>query len=74
MPISSGEYRCALVIDKEGFSARWFVPPGEVLERGTAAEVDIEYLSPTLAQPRFAQGAVFRVLIGDSFVADGRVL
>jgi hypothetical protein len=74
VPISSGEYRCALVIDKEGFSARWFVPPGEVLERGTAAEVDIEYLSPTLAQPRFAQGAAFRVLIGDSFVADGRVL
>jgi hypothetical protein len=73
-PIAPGEYRCALVIDKEGFSARWIVPPGDALERGKPAALEVEFLSPAMAQPKFAQGAVFRVLIGDSFIADGRVL
>jgi hypothetical protein len=74
VPIAPGEYLCALVLDKEGFSARWIVPPGESLERGKPAVLDIEYLSPALAQPRLPQGTAFRVLVGDSFVADGRVL
>jgi hypothetical protein len=74
VPIAPGEYRCALVIDKEGFSARWIVPPGDALERGKPAALEVEFLSPAMAQPKFAQGAVFRVLIGDSFIADGRVL
>lgn len=74
VPIAPGEYRCALVVDKEGFSARWVVPPGEALERGKAATLEVEYLSPDVARPRLAQGAEFRVLIGDSFIADGRVL
>lgn len=29
VPLAPGEYRCALVVGNEGFSARWFVPPGE---------------------------------------------
>lgn len=74
VPLAAGEYRCALVIDNEGFSARWFVPQGEVLERGKAHALDIEFLTPDLAKPRFTQGADFRVLVGDSFIADGRVL
>ncbi|ADU35722.1 hypothetical protein [Variovorax paradoxus] len=74
VPLAAGEYRCALVIDNEGFSARWFVPQGELLERGKAHALDIEFLKPDLAKPRFVQGADFRVLVGDSFIADGRVL
>ena len=74
VPIAPGEYRCALVVDKEGFSARWVVPPGEALERGKPAVLDVEFLSPAVAQPKFAQGAQFRVLIGEAFIADGRVL
>ncbi|MFS2166586.1 hypothetical protein [Variovorax sp. Varisp62] len=74
IPVAPGEYRCALVIDKEGFSARWVVPPGDALERGKPAALEIEFLSPAIAQPKFPQGAAFRVLIGDSFIADGRIL
>ncbi|SFP64624.1 hypothetical protein [Variovorax sp. 770b2] len=74
VPLAAGEYRCALVIDNEGFSARWFVPPGEMLERGKPHSLEVEFLAPALARPRFAQGADFRVLVGDSFIADGRVL
>ncbi|MET3497493.1 hypothetical protein [Variovorax boronicumulans] len=74
VPLSAGEYRCALVVDKEGFSARWIVPPGEALERGKPHALAIEFLTPELARPRFAPGADFRVLVDDLFVADGRVL
>ena len=74
VPIAPGEYRCALVLDKEGFSARWVVPPGDALERGLPASLAIEFLSSALARPRFPEGTAFRVLIGDSFIADGRVL
>ncbi|MET3178853.1 UNVERIFIED_ORG: hypothetical protein ABIC43_002009 [Variovorax guangxiensis] len=74
IPVTPGEYRCALVLDKEGFSARWVVPPGDALERGKPATLEIEFLSPAVALPRFPVGESFRVLIGDSFVADGRIL
>ena len=74
LPLFAGEYRCALVVDNEGFSARWFVPQGEVLERGKPHALEVEFLAPDIARPRFPQDAVFRVLVGDSFIADGRVL
>ena len=74
LPLSAGEYRCALVVDNEGFSARWFVPQGEVLERGKPHALEVEFLAPDIARRRFPQDAVFRVLVGDSFIADGRVL
>jgi hypothetical protein len=74
VPIAPGEYRCALVVDKEGFSARWVVPAGEPLERGKPAVLDVEFLSPAVARPRLAPGASFRVLVGEAFIADGRVL
>ena len=73
-PIAPGEYRCALVLGKEGFSARWMVPAGDALERGKPAALEVEFLSPAVALPRFQPGTTFRVLIGDSFVADGRIL
>ena len=74
VPLPAGEYRCALVVDNEGFSARWFVPQGDVLERGKPHALEVEFLTPDIARPRFPQDAVFRVLVGDSFIADGRVL
>lgn len=74
VPLAAGEYRCALVVDNEGFSARWFVPHGEQLERGKPHALDVELLTPDIASARFPEGAAFRVLVGDSFIADGRVL
>jgi len=74
VPLSAGEYRCALVVDNEGFSARWFVPQGAVLERGKPHALEVEFLTPDIARPRFPRDAVFRVMVGDSFIADGRVL
>jgi len=74
VPLAPGEYRCALVVGNEGFSARWFVPPGGALARGKPHALHIELLSPQTAGPRFPAGAAFRVLVGDSFIADGRVL
>jgi hypothetical protein len=74
VPLSAGEYRSALVVGNQGFSARWFVPQGEVLERGTPHALDVELLTPDTAKAHFPEGEAFRVLVGDSFIADGRVL
>jgi hypothetical protein len=74
MPIAEGEHRCALVVDNEGFSARWFVAPGRAFRRGTAQALEVEFLAPALALPRFQRDAAFRMLVGESFVGDGRVL
>jgi hypothetical protein len=73
-PILAGEHRCALVLDNEGFSARWFVAPGEAFRRGVARTVQVEFLAPALALPRFERDAAFRMLVDESFVGDGRVL
>lgn len=74
LPLSAGEHRCALVVDNQGFSARWFVPRDEALQRGQAQALQIEFLAPAAALPRFPRDAAFRVLVGESFVGDGRVL
>jgi len=72
--LPAGEYRCALVLGQEGFSARWLVPEGEALARGVPHALQVEFLTPSVAGPRFPSGTVFRVLADDSFIADGRVL
>lgn len=74
VPLGPGEYRGALVLDNEGFSVRWRVPHGASIARGTPVALDIEFLSPAVAQPKFAQGTAFRVLVDDAFVADGLAL
>lgn len=73
-PIPIGEHRCALVVDNQGFSARWVVSPGQRVMRGQPCQVDVEFLAPEVALPRFQTDIVFRMLVGDSFIGDGRVL
>lgn len=74
VPVAEGQYRCALVVDNQGFTARWVVQPGQSMRRGQAQEIGIEFLSPALALPRFVPDTVFRMMVGESFIADGRVL
>ncbi|NDZ17275.1 hypothetical protein C7T35_31545 [Variovorax sp. WS11] len=72
--VPEGEHRCALVVDNEGFSARWVVAPGQAFRRGTAQTLQFEFLKPATALPRFQRNVVFRILMVESFVGDGRVL
>ena len=73
LPIAEGEHQCAFVVGNEGFSARWRVPEGKSFYRGTAQTLEAQFLSPTLALPKFKSGTGFRMLIGDAFIGDGRV-
>jgi len=73
-PVAEGEHRCALVVDNEAFSARWWVRPGEAFRRGTAQTLEVEFLAPALALPRFPADTAFRMLVDESFIGDGRVL
>jgi hypothetical protein len=72
--IGKGEYRCAFVVDNQGFSAIWRVDAGVSFRRGSTQRLAVEFLAPALALPRFAPGTAFRMLEGESFVGDGRVV
>lgn len=72
--IREGEHRCILVMENQGFSARWIVAPGQAFRRGTAQTLQVEFLKPAIALPRFQRDAAFRMLVAESFVGDGRVL
>ena len=72
--VSAGEHRCALVVDNQGFSARWWVRQGDTIRRGVPWSCEVEFLAPDAALGKFAVGTPFRMLIGESFVGDGRVL
>ena len=73
LPIAEGEHQCAFVVGSEGFSARWRVPEGKSFYRGTAQTLEAQFLSPTLALPKFKPGTAFRMLVGDAFIGDGQV-
>ena len=74
VPIAEGEHHCAFVIGNEGFSGKWQVPEGGSFRRGTPQALQVEFLSPELALPKFRPGVVFRMLVGEAFIGDGRVL
>ncbi|HET7837847.1 MAG TPA: hypothetical protein VFL43_18675 [Variovorax sp.] len=74
IPVPAGEHRCALVIGNEAFSARWWVPPDRSFRRGIPQALEVEFLAPQLALPKFQAEAGFRMLVGESFIGDGRVL
>ena len=72
--IAEGEHFCAFVVGKEGFSGRWQVPAGGAFRRGTTQRLPIELLSPAVALPRLTPGTAFRMLVGEAFIGDGRVV
>lgn len=74
IPVPAGEHRCALVVGNEAFSARWWVPPDRSFRRGSPQALEVEFLAPQLALPKFQAEAGFRMLVGESFIGDGRVL
>jgi len=73
VPAATGEHRCALVVGNDGFTARWFVRPGERVQRGQPHAVQIEFLAPALALPKFQRDVAFRMLVGGAFIGDGKV-
>lgn len=65
---------CAVVLGTDGFTARTSVPLATWLARGPRQPLELEFLKPALALPRFAPGTAFRMLAGSTVVAEGRVM
>ena len=65
---------CTLVLGSDGFTARISEPLGRWLSRGQAQSLQLEFLRPALALPRFSAGTGFRILAGTTVVGEGRVL
>ena len=72
-PIAPDENRCALVLGRDGITARLPVPLAEWLRAGRTQSMPLQFLRPDLALPRFGPGTEFRVLVGQSIVGEGRV-
>jgi hypothetical protein len=65
---------CAVVLGTDGFTARTSEPLTAWLPRGPDQPLALEFLKPALALPRFAAGTVFRMLAGNTLVAEGKVI
>jgi hypothetical protein len=65
---------CALVIGTEGFTARLAVPLARGLSSATDDAVEVQFLRPALALPRFPVATDFRLVAQGRVVGVGRVL
>lgn len=74
IPVKAGEHRCVLVVGNQGFQMRWQMPPGEIFRRGATRQTAVEFLTPHKALPQLPQGTPFRMMVGDAFIGDGRML
>ena len=73
VPLHPQEQMCVLVAGTEAFTARLAVPVAQAFVTGQTRAVELEFLRPSLALPRFPVKARFRVLAGGSLVGEGRV-
>lgn len=65
-----------LVLGRAGFNARPGAPVGAILATAATAatqDIDLEFLHPGLALPRFPVGTEFKLLVGAAAVGRGRV-
>jgi len=73
-PVPGREYPCIFAIGTEGFSARFVVPAGSPNAPASAQRVEAEFRVPAVALPRFPVGTAFKVLEGQDYRGEGRVL
>lgn len=64
---------CILLQGSEGFTARLRGGTAPADDEDGPAAVEVQFLTPAVALPRFAPGAAFRVVLGRTVVGDGRV-
>lgn len=74
VPVQAGEHRCVLVAGHQGFQMRWQLAPDAHLRRGQACTTAVEFLAPDKALAQLPQGTAFRMMVGDAFIGDGRIL
>lgn len=65
---------CTVVLGAEGFTARISQPLAGWLRQGRAETVQLQFLRPALALPRFPPGTAFRVLAGTIVIGAGTVV
>ncbi len=73
-PVPGREYPCIFAIGAEGYSARFVVPVGVSNDPDVVQRMTAEFLVPAVALPRFLVGTVFKVLEGQDYRGEGRVL
>jgi len=72
--LGAGQHSLALVVGSEGFTVRFVLPEGTALDAATDQRVDVQFLAPALALPRFAPGTAFRALDQGGVIGTGTVI
>lgn len=73
VPVPPGEHASVLVVGNQGFMVRWQVS-GQSLRRGETRTLDLQFLNPHTALPLLPAGTAFRLMVGEAFIGDGRML
>jgi hypothetical protein len=71
---AAGQDTFTLVVGTDGFTARLPAPMPEWAGSPQARTVEFQLLRPALAIPRLKAAGTFAVLVGETVVANGRVL
>jgi hypothetical protein len=72
--LGAGQHSMALAIGNEGYTVRFMVPEGSCVDDQAARRVEVQFLAPQLALPRFAPGTAFRALDLRGVIGEGTVI
>lgn len=72
--LRDGRHSFALALGSEGYTVRFELPGGAVLDAENEQRVAVQFLNPALALPRFLPGTAFRMLTRNGVIGEGVVL
>ena len=74
LPMRSGRHTFALVLGTEGYTVRFDLPEGGVLDAEHEQLVAVQFLRPELALQHFVAGTQFRMLTSQGVIGEGKVI
>ena len=66
--------QCILLLDSQAFTVRLLRPLGALPPAGESTLVDVQFLRPSVALPRFPPGTEFHIVIGRDAIGSGKAL
>ena len=66
--------QCLLLLDSQAFTVRLLRPLGALPPAGEPTLVDVQFLRPWVALPRFPPGTAFHIVVGREAVGAGKAL
>ena len=72
--IRSGHHTLALIKGTEGFTVRFKIPEGVIVDSDSLQRIEVQFLKPALALPHFTPDTTFRMVTRDGVIGEGQVI